>query len=398
MKISKKIIFSFCFILLLGAVFVGGFYLGDLKKQCQVCQPSEVDFSLFWQAWDRVQQKFVNRDNLDTQKMIYGAISGMVESLGDPYTVFFPPEESKMFKEDVKGTFDGVGMEIGVRKDQLQIISPLEGTPAQKAGLRAGDEILEINGTSTEGMTSDAAASLIRGKKGTQVTLNIFREGWADAKDFVLTRATIEVPSLKLEFKQSKTGEKIAYLDLYQFSAKANYDFSVAALDILNSDAKKIVLDLRNNPGGYLEVAQSIAGWFLQKGEVVVMEDFGREDSSKQEYRAEGSGNLSGYQIVVLINGGSASAAEILAGALRDDRGIQLVGEKSFGKGSVQELSDLAGGSSIKITVAKWLTPKGNFITDVGLEPDVKVEMTDKDISDGKDPQLDKAIEILESL
>jgi carboxyl-terminal processing protease len=398
MKISRKIIFSFSFLILAALIFGGGFYLGQDQKKCAICQPSEVDFSLFWQAWDKIQQKFVNKDNLDVQKMIYGAISGMVDSLGDPYTVFFPPQEAKMFKEDVKGTFEGVGMEIGVRKGQLRVVSPIEGTPAQRAGLRAGDEILKINGTSTDGLSSDAAASLIRGKKGTQVTLNIFREGWEEAKDFVLTRDVIEVPSLKLEFKVDSKGEKIAYINLYQFSAKANYDFNGAAIDILNSDAKKIVLDLRNNPGGYLEIAQSIAGWFLPAGNVVVVEDFGKGEEAKHEYLANGPSDLAGYPVVVLINGGSASAAEILAGALRDNRGIQLVGEKSFGKGSVQELSDLEGGSSIKITVAKWLTPKGSFITDVGLEPDVKVVMTDEDYNNAKDPQLDKAIEIIEGL
>jgi carboxyl-terminal processing protease len=398
MKISRKIIFGFCSLFILLAVFAGGFYFGQYSKKCEVCQPSEINMSLFWQAWNAIEQKFVNRGDLDVQKMIYGAISGMVDSLGDPYTVFFPPEEAKMFKEDVKGTFEGVGMEIGVRNEQLQIIAPIEGTPAQEAGLRAGDKILEINGTSTTGMTSDAAASMIRGDKGTQVTLKIMREGWEEAKVFVLTRAVISVPSLKLEFKETDSGEKIAYISLYQFSASASYDFSSAAIDILNSDAKKIILDLRDNPGGYLEVSQQIAGWFLPQGEVVVTEDFGDGKTASREYLSSGPSNLSDYKVVVLINGGSASAAEILAGALRDNLKVQLVGEKSFGKGSVQELSDLGDGSSLKITVAKWLTPAGNFITDVGLEPDVKVLMTDEDYDNGKDPQLDKAIEILKGL
>ena len=187
------------------------------------------------------------------------------------------------------------------------------------------------------------------------------------------------------------------YLDLYQFSEKSYYDFNQAAIDILNSDAKKIIFDLRNNPGGYLEVAQSIAGWFMNRGQIVVVEDFGN-GKGQETYKSEGPSSLSDYPIVVLINGGSASAAEILAGALRDNKGAKLVGEKSFGKGSVQELSDLQDGSSIKITVAKWLTPKGNLITDVGLEPDFKVEMKDIDYEQNKDPQLDKAIEIIKGL
>jgi carboxyl-terminal processing protease len=394
---NKKVIGVFLAIVIMGGVFAGGFYYGKSQVACEVCQPSEVDFSLFWEAWHQIQQKFVNREGLDTQKMIYGAISGMVNSLGDPYTVFFPPDESKRFKEDVKGTFEGVGMEIGVKKDQLQVISPIEGTPAKKAGLRAGDKILEINGTSTAGMTSDQAASLIRGPKGTQVTLTISRDDWNEPKEIIISRAVIEIPSLSLEFKETQSGEKIAYISLYQFSAKANYDFTATAIDILNSDAKKIVLDLRDNPGGYLEVAQSIAGWFLEKDKVVVVEDFG-EKEFKQEYKSQGPSKLADYPIVVLINQGSASAAEILAGALRDNRNIKLIGEKSFGKGSVQELGDLSNGSSIKITVAKWLTPNGNFITDVGLEPDIKVEMTENDYTENKDPQLDRAIEIIKDL
>ncbi len=381
----------------LGSGFAGGFFVGKASVICPFCQPSEIDFSLFWQAWDQIKTKFVDRGNLDTQKMIYGAISGMVESLGDPYTVFFPPQESKQFKEDVSGTFSGVGMEIGIKKGQLQVVSPLEDTPAQRAGLRAGDSILEINGTSTSGMTADQAVDLIRGPKGTEVTLLINRDGWKEAKEFRLTRDTIQVPSLKLEFKDLPSGEKVAYLVLYQFSEKSYYDFNQAAMDILNSDAKKIIFDLRNNPGGYLEVAQSIAGWFMNRGQIVVIEDFG--NGKEQEiYKSEGPSSLSDYPIVVLINGGSASAAEILAGALRDNKGAKLVGEKSFGKGSVQELSDLRDGSSIKITVAKWLTPRGNLITDVGLEPDFKVEMKDIDYEQNKDPQLDKAIEIIKGL
>ncbi len=394
---KKKIFLVFFLLFLLGFGFAGGFFVGKAQVVCPFCQPSEVDFSLFWQAWDQIKTKFVDRGNLDTQKMIYGAISGMVESLGDPYTVFFPPQESKQFKEDVAGTFSGVGMEIGIKKGQLQVVSPLENTPAQRAGLRAGDSILEINGTSTLSMTADQAVNLIRGPKGTEVVLLISREGWKEAKEFRLTRDTIQVPSLKLEFKDLPSGEKVAYLDLYQFSEKSHYDFNQAAIDILNSQAKKIIFDLRNNPGGYLEVAQSIAGWFMNRGQIVVIEDFGN-GKGQEIYKSEGPSSLSDYPIVVLINGGSASAAEILAGAIRDNKGAKLVGEKSFGKGSVQELSDLRDGSSIKITVAKWLTPKGNLITEVGLEPDFKVEMTDKDYEQNKDPQLDKAIEIIKGL
>lgn len=354
-------------------------------------KPASADFSLFWQTWSALEKKFVNKEKLDLQKMLYGAISGMVRSLGDPYTVFLAPEESKRFSEDVKGFFEGVGMEIGIKKDQLQVIAPLEGTPAQRAGLRSGDKILSINGTSTVDLTVEEAVSMIRGQRGTEVTLTILRNNWEKSKDIKIVRAKIEIPSLKLEFKGEAEG--IAYLKLYQFSEKAAGDFAKSAVKILNSNAKYIILDLRDNPGGYLEVSQDIAGWFLEKGQIVAIEDFGAKQEQKK-YLAEGNSQLLSYPIVVLINQGSASASEILAGALRDNRDVKLIGEKSFGKGSVQELEQLASGSSLKVTVAKWLTPKEKSISEVGLEPDIKVELTDQDFEEEKDPQLDKAIEI----
>lgn len=393
MSFKRKIILFSLIFLLVGAGFGSGYHFGKSRVICEVCKPEEVNFSLFWQVWKLLQENFVDKSKLDTQKMIYGAISGMVKSLGDPYTVFFPPAESKRFEEDVQGAFEGVGMEVDIKKEQLVVVSPLEGTPAERAGLRAGDKILEINGTSTADLTLDEAVKLIRGPKGTEVILTILRKGWEKSQDFKIVRDLIEIPSLTLEFKD----DNIAYIKLSQFSEKAIFDFSKAAIDILNSPAKKIILDLRNNPGGYLEVAQNIAGWFLERGEIVVIEDFNSEENRK-EYRAEGLARLLEYPIVVLMNQGSASASEILAGALRDNRGIKLIGEKSFGKGSVQELEKLGDNSSIKITVARWLTPKGDLITEKGLEPDIKVEISDKDIEDGKDPQLDKAVEILKEL
>jgi carboxyl-terminal processing protease len=247
-------------------------------------------------------------------------------------------------------------------------------------------------------MTVDEAVDLIRGPKGTEVTLTIFREEWEKSKEFKIVRAVIEVPSLKWEIKRPASGyPDIAYIKLYQFSEKASFDFSKAAIEILNSPAEKIILDLRDNPGGYLEVAQDIAGWLLKRGEVVVIEDFG-EGKEQNVYKAQGNASLVEYPMVILINQGSASGSEILAGALRDNRGILLIGEKSFGKGSVQELEKLRDNSSLKITIAKWLTPKGELITDKGLEPDIKVEMTEEDYEQGRDPQLDKAIEIIKTL
>jgi len=387
----RKIFTPILLVFLILAGFGLGIYFG--KSQCKICPPEEIDFSLFWEAWQKLQGKYVDEEKFDIQKMIYGAISGMVKSLEDPYTVFLNPEDTKRFIEDVKGTFEGVGMEIGIRKGQLQVIAPLEGTPAQRAGLRAGDKILKIDDKPTMDMTIDEAVNLIRGQKGTEVTLTIFREDWEKTKEIKIIRNVIKVPSLKWEMKN----ENIAYLKLYHFSEKASFDFTQAAIEILESPAQKIILDLRNNPGGYLEVARDVAGWFLEKGQVVAIEDFGGEKEQKI-YKAQGPAQLVVYPTVVLINKGSASSSEILAGALRDNRGILIIGEASFGKGSVQELERLREGSSLKITVAKWLTPKGELITDVGLKPDIEIEMTEEDYEEERDPQLDKAIEIIKEL
>ncbi len=361
--------------------------------RCPICPPEAVDFSLFWETYNKLQESFVDEDRIDTQKMIYGAIEGMVRSLEDPYTVFLRPEETKKFIESTKGIFEGVGMEIGIREGQLQVITPLEGTPAQRAGLRSGDKITKIDDKSTIDMTIEEAVSLIRGQKGTRVTLTVFREGWEKTREFEITRAVIEVPSVTWEAKHGD----IAYLKLYHFTEKAGADFQAAAFEILNSPAEKIILDLRNNPGGYLDMAQEISGWFLEKGQTVAIEDFGREEQQKI-YKSRGPAPLSDYPIVVLINKGSASASEILAGALRDNRGTILIGEKTFGKGSIQELARLREGSSLKVTIARWLTPKGNLISDIGLEPDIEVEMTEEDWEQERDPQLDKAIEIIKDI
>jgi carboxyl-terminal processing protease len=317
----------------------------------------------------------------------------MTNSLGDPYTDFFDPEQAQMFQQDLSGTFQGIGVEVGVKKNLLTIIAPLANTPGQKAGLKSGDAIVKINGKDATQMATDEAVNLIRGPKGTNVTLTIFRDGWSNTKDFKITRDTIIVPTLKWEIKNND----VAYIKINEFGEMLPSDFKTAALKILQSPAKKIVLDLRGNPGGYLTGAQDIAGWFLEAGQTVTIEDFGK-GKARQTYKTEGNAGLANYPIVVLIDQGSASASEILAGALRDNRNIKLIGEKSFGKGSVQQVIDLRGGSFLKITIAKWLTPKGYSISEVGLDPDIKVDITDQDIASQKDPQLDKALEIIETI
>jgi len=393
--LNKKRIFRY---IILAAVFFvvfgAGFYFGVNQVTCRICQPETIDFSLFWDAYNKLNQNFINPEAIDDQKVIYGAISGMTKSLGDPYTEFFDPSQAKIFQQDLAGSFEGIGVEIGIKKDQLTIIAPLKDTPGEKAGLKAGDHIIKINDKNTFDISIDQAVSMIRGKKGTQVILTISREEWIQPKDIKIVRDTIKVDSVRWELKEND----IAYIHIIQFGQSLPSDFRKTAFEILKSPARKIILDLRNNPGGYLEVAQDVASWFLKEGQVVTIEDFGK-DKAQQQYRAEGNGALANYPMVVLINKGSASASEILSGALRDNKGVKLIGEKSFGKGSVQEVVNLRDGYSfLKITIAKWLTPKGNLISEVGLDSDIKVELTDDDVQSKKDPQLEKAIEIVQTL
>ncbi|MBI4708858.1 MAG: S41 family peptidase [Candidatus Portnoybacteria bacterium] len=399
---TKKFLSAFVLIAIVAVAFGAGFWFGKNSRPSielvqglynkETGKPADVNFNLFWDSWAKIQKEYVNRSSLDFQKMVYGAIEGMVKSLGDPYTVFLPPQETKKFSEDIKGSFSGIGAEIGMRDDVLTIITPLEDSPAKRAGLMAGDKVLKIDDQVTTDLNLDEAINLIRGEKGTEVGLTISRDSWESAKEIKITRDEIKVPIIKFEIKDSGD-KKIAYVQLYQFTENSGDEFKKVVDQILGSPAEGIILDLRNNPGGYLEMAQDIASWFLDSGKLVAIEDFG--DGEKDEYKSFGYGKLEDYPLVILINQGSASASEILAGALRDNKGVKLVGEKSFGKGSVQKLESLTGGSSLKITVAKWLTPSGKSIMDEGLEPDEKVELTQEDFDAGRDPQLDKALEML---
>lgn len=353
-----------------------------------------VNLDEFWKVWNLLERKFVSSTTTtpvtDSERM-YGAIQGLVKSYGDPYTVFMPPQDAAMFEEDISGNFSGVGMEVGMRDGIVTIISPLPNTPAEKAGLVAGDTIIKIDDQSTEGMSIDEAVRLIRGEKGTQVKITIFREGESEFRDITVTRDSIAIPTSKTEER-----DDVFIVSLYSFNAIAEAEMQQALREFVKSGKKKLILDLRGNPGGYLESAVSIASYFLDMGKVVVRESFG-PNSEEKVYRSTGRdlGEYAPEKLVVLVDGGSASASEILAGALQEHKAATLIGAQTFGKGSVQELMELEDGSSLKVTIARWLTPNGLSISAGGLTPDIAVERTVEDRSNNKDPQLDAAIEFL---
>ena len=383
-------------------IFLGGFWWGKNSIPSSLLIPEvynkrgeeRVDFGIFWDAWKIIKTRYLKASELDKKDMVYGAIKGLVDSLDDPYSEFLEPEISKRFLENIRGSFEGIGAEIGMKDNALTVIAPLEGTPAQRAGLRSGDRIIKIDGQITTDLTLEEAVNLIRGPKGTQVTLTILREeNDSEPLEIKITRGVIKIPVINWELKDQG---RIAYVRLYSFTESAANDFSNVANKILKSSAQKIILDLRDNPGGYLETAVDIAGWFVEPGKIVVIEKRGEGDL--ENYRSHGKAFFKSWPVVVLINKGSASASEILAGALRDLQGAKLIGQVTFGKGSVQEMEKLEKNAFIKLTVAEWLTPKGISINKNGLSPDIEVDLTKEDLNAGEDPQLAKALEYLRDL
>ncbi len=392
---------------------------GTTRQAVSTITASEtIDIKTFWKVWDILDREFVttsHRDPLSTdedrgatstatttrsetdgmtqqEKRIYGAIKGMVDAEGDPYTTFFTPREAASFESEIKGSFEGVGMEVGKKEGVLTVITPLPGSPSEKAGIQSGDKILKIDKVVATDMTIDTAVSLIRGKKGTEVVLTVYREGIDTPFEVKIVRDTIDLPTLTKKFDQYTN---IYTIKIYSFSEEVAELFKQAMAEFQSSGSKRLIIDLRGNPGGYLESAVQIASYFVPEGKIIVSQDYGKK--REQEFlRSVGYSVLPPQtKVVVLVDGGSASASEILAGALQDYNLATIVGQKTFGKGSVQEYLKVTPTTGLKVTIARWLTPLGRSISVSGLVPDVEVKNTEEDMKKKTDIQYQKAVEIL---
>ncbi len=383
--------------------------IGNEQVIGKISPKATVDFSLFWEVWNRLYQYYIDKKALDAQKMVYGAISGMVAALNDPYTVFLPPEQNKEAKDDLGGRFEGIGAQLGIKDKKIVVIAPLKGTPAEKAGLEPGDWILKVDGKETDNWTLPQAVAKIRGPKGSKVVLTIMHQSASTSSDISVIRDEIKVASVEWEVKKAKCNpeekcreikeecfdcEKIIYLKLSRFGDQTNDEWNRAVDEIAGvvskTRIKGLVFDLRNNPGGYLSGSVFIASEFLSNGPVVIQQ---QSNGEEQVYSVNRKGRLLSLPMIVLINKGSASASEIVSGALQEKGRAKLVGETSFGKGSIQEAQELSGGSGLHITTAKWLLPSKKWINGTGVEPNIKVE---NDLNKPEeDLQLEKAIELL---
>lgn len=378
--------------------FLMGFYVGQQKADNpfrnvaystvdEVVEEDKLDFNLYWEVWDALKTDYVDKIKIEDKDLFYGSLKGIAASTGDPYTIFMNPEESQEFNDDLLGIFQGIGAEVGLRNDIATVIAPLDDTPAQKAGLMSGDKIYAVDESPTIGLTVNEVVRKIRGEKGTPVVLTIIR-GSDKPFDVEIIRDDIVVESVKTELRE----DGVYVIRISNFNEDTDRLFNKAVDEIVTKKPKGIILDLRNNPGGYLDTAISIASEWIESGPVVAEQ---LNDNRRNEYQAQGLHRLKDYKTMVLINGGSASASEILAGALRDYEKAKLIGDTTFGKGSVQALKPLSHGSMLKVTISKWLTPAGDSINDKGIEPDVEVLLTIDDINKDLDPQFDKALELI---
>ncbi len=366
-----------------------GSVFGIGQMPSQVFDEKDVDFRQFWDVWTLLKEKHYQQP-LKDKDLFYGALAGLAQSTGDPYTTYFDPKSARAFQESLEGTFEGIGAEIGLKDEQLQIIAPLPDTPAERAGILAGDLLLKVDDAETNGMSVEKAVTLIRGKKGTSVILTIFRpsEKKGEQKIITIVREEIRVKSVT----HKMLAGNIAYIEVVHFNEDTERGFKSAITDVLRKDPKGLIVDVRNNPGGYLETALNMTSEWV--GDKVIVKER-RQGKIVEELRGESDHRLKDMKTIVLVNQGSASASEILAGALQDYGVATILGKKTFGKGSVQDYQNFQDGSGIKITIAEWLTPKERTINKTGLDPDVIVDRTPEDYAAKRDPALERAIGIL---
>lgn len=395
-KKIKHVIAALLLIIVFSAGIVIGGYYGENKGSGEVTNKNaeestylgqDVDFRMFWQVWNVLKDSYYRQPVSET-KLFYGALTGMVDSLDDPYTVFFTPTRADEFDEELEGRFEGIGAEIGIKHDVLTIIAPLPNSPAEKAGLHSGDMVLAIDGEDTADIYIEDAVMKIRGEAGTDVVLTIYREGDEATQDISITRGKIDMVSVRTTIRE----DNIAYVEIFSFAEDTVDLFDEGVDEILDANVDGIILDLRGNSGGYLEAAVYVASRWTGKQVVTIEKDSKSEESN---YYGQGKASLENIPTVVLINQGTASGSEIVAGALGDYGMAETVGMPSFGKGSVQQMEKLKDGSAVKITVAEWLTPNGTSFNEAGLVPDYEIEMVGDDYNEDRDPQLDKALELL---
>jgi carboxyl-terminal processing protease len=401
MKIKLKKIRQIVLVLILMAVAGYGGYRYGQRSYASV--EAKADLSLFWEVWERLERKYIDQKDIKKKDMIDGAISGMVRSLGDPYTMYLPAEENKISQQNLSGSFGGVGIRLGYKKGQLAVMSPLKDTPADKAGVQAGDLILKIKDENkdldkeTTNITLDQAVKDIRGPKGSDVILTLAREGKQETFDVTITRGEITIPALEEKWIE-RDGKQFAYIHLLHFSENTPEEWDQWVDNVLSNQKENFggaILDLRNNPGGYLQGAVYVGGEFLPQGKVVVKQEDYRDRVT--EFKVDRRGQLQTTPLVVLVNQGSASAAEILAGALQVHERATVVGRQSFGKGTVQEPQQLRNEGGLHITIAKWLLPNGDSIDEQGVRPDIEVSQEQlEQAEEDQDIILDKAIEQLQ--